>query len=114
MQLTRVSRALKLWISISYFGVDAFRATIDRCLDLARHAQGIIEDGPALELVTPAWLSVVCFRRLAEGVFNEEELGARNAELGRRLAESGEGLISSTRVRADMCFGSASLTTQRA
>ena len=39
LQLTRSCRALKLWISLRYFGVAAFRAAIDRCLDLALHAQ---------------------------------------------------------------------------
>ena len=35
LQLTRSCRALKLWISIRYFGLAAFRAAIDTCLDLA-------------------------------------------------------------------------------
>ena len=30
LQLTRMSRALKLWVSLQYFGVDAFAAAIDR------------------------------------------------------------------------------------
>ena len=34
-QLTRTSRAFKLWLSLRTFGVDAFRAAIDRSLDLA-------------------------------------------------------------------------------
>lgn len=99
MQLTRVSRALKLWVSLNYFGVDAFREAIDRSLDLAREAQQMIEASPALELITPAWLSVVCFRRRVEGVEDEELLEGINADLLQRLAESGEGLVSSTRLR---------------
>ena len=39
LQLTRMSRALKLWVSLQYFGVDAFAAAIDRAMDLAEHAQ---------------------------------------------------------------------------
>ena len=35
LQLSRMARAFKIWISIRYFGLDAFRATIDRALDLA-------------------------------------------------------------------------------
>ncbi len=44
LQLTRGARALKVWLSLSYFGVDAFREAIDRALDLARAAQHQIED----------------------------------------------------------------------
>ena len=46
LQLTRACRALKLWISIRYFGLHAFRAAVDRCLDLAQHAQARIESAP--------------------------------------------------------------------
>jgi aromatic-L-amino-acid/L-tryptophan decarboxylase len=52
LQLTRTSRALKLWLSVRYFGLAAFRRAIDASLDLAEHAQRQIEEGPELELVT--------------------------------------------------------------
>src|SRR5438105_7788961 len=35
MQLSRASRAFKLWVSLRYFGVDAFRRAIERSLELA-------------------------------------------------------------------------------
>jgi aromatic-L-amino-acid decarboxylase len=91
IQLTRPARALKLWLSLKYFGVDAFRAAIDRSLDLALHAQRRIEESPKLELLTPAALGVVCFRR---AVADDDA----NASLVSGLAASGEGLISSTRI----------------
>jgi glutamate/tyrosine decarboxylase-like PLP-dependent enzyme len=98
IQLTRVARAFKLWISLKYFGVDAFRAAIDRSLDLAVHAQERVEGSSELELLSPATLGVVCFRRRPAGVDEEGSLERLNAELDRRLAASGEGMISSTRI----------------
>jgi glutamate/tyrosine decarboxylase-like PLP-dependent enzyme len=98
LQLTRASRSLKLWLSLKYFGVDAFRAAIDRSLDLARHAQIRIETSQELELVSPAVLGVVCFRRRPAGVRDEAELEDLNAALIAGLAESGRGMISSTRL----------------
>jgi glutamate/tyrosine decarboxylase-like PLP-dependent enzyme len=97
IQLTRSARALKLWLSLKYFGVGAFRAAIDRSLDVAAHAQAVVEGTDELELVSPAMLGVVCFRRTLPGA-GELETAARNAELVERLRESGEGLVSSTRV----------------
>ena len=97
IQLTRSARALKLWLSLKYFGVDAFRTAIDRSLDVAAHAQSVVEETSELELMTPAMLGVVCFRRRYEGV-GELEVETRNADLAERLRESGEGLVSSTRV----------------
>jgi aromatic-L-amino-acid/L-tryptophan decarboxylase len=52
VQLSRTSRALKLWLSLRYFGLDAFQAAIDRCIDLARLAQARIEASTQLELLT--------------------------------------------------------------
>ena len=59
LQLTRMSRALKIWMSLQYFGVDAFAAAIDRAMDLAEHAQRVIEAAPDLELLAPATLGIV-------------------------------------------------------
>ena len=74
MQLSRTSRALKLWMSLRYFGLDAFRAAIDRSIDLALFAQAHIEASAQLELLTPAKLGVVCYRRRPEGM--DEECGS--------------------------------------
>jgi aromatic-L-amino-acid decarboxylase len=61
-QLTRGSRAIKLWLSLHVFGLDAFRAAIDRGIDIAERAQALIEATPGFEIVTPAQLGVVTFR----------------------------------------------------
>ena len=60
-QLSRGSRALKLWLSVQVFGLDAFVEAIDRVLDNAERAQRAIEGSDALEVVTPAQLGIVTF-----------------------------------------------------
>ena len=99
LQLTRSCRALKLWISLRYFGVAAFRAAIDRSLDLALHAERQIEASPELELMSPASLGVVTFRRHPSGVDNEATLERINASLTERIERGGEAFISTARVR---------------
>jgi aromatic-L-amino-acid/L-tryptophan decarboxylase len=99
LQLTRSCRALKLWISLRYFGVAAFRAAIDGCLDLALHAQSRIEADPELELMSPASLGVVTFRRRPSGVDNEAILERINAHLADRIERGGEVFMSTGRVR---------------
>jgi len=88
LQLSRTSRAFKLWLSLQTFGVDAFRAAIDRTLDVAEHAAERIRASPRLELAAPPSLGVVCFTR---------DDGAVDG-LVAALEESGLGLVSSTRV----------------
>ncbi|NIP78501.1 MAG: hypothetical protein GWM90_04580, partial [Gemmatimonadetes bacterium] len=53
-QLTRSWRALKVWLTLRYWGVDRIRAAIDRCLDLAEQAEERIRASGSLELLTPA------------------------------------------------------------
>lgn len=95
LQQTRAFRALKVWMSIMGYGLDAFRQAIDGCLDLALLVERRVAASDRLELITPAQLSIVCFRRKAP---SEGEAEALNAALVEGLLTSGEGFLSSTRV----------------
>jgi glutamate/tyrosine decarboxylase-like PLP-dependent enzyme len=99
LQLTRASRALKVWMSIRTFGVAAFRDTIDGCLDLAAWAEQLVRDDDRLELMMPATLGIICFRRRLLDAASEAEVAAGNASLVAALAASGMGLVSSTKLR---------------
>lgn len=96
IQLTRAARALKIWLSVGYYGVAPFRAAIDRCLDLAARAAGYVQQSRELELMRPAALGIVCFRRKVAG--DDVAADAANAALTARLAASGAAFISSTRI----------------
>jgi aromatic-L-amino-acid/L-tryptophan decarboxylase len=98
LQLTRAALALKVWLSVQYFGADAFAAAIDRALDLASPAEQMVADHPELELLCPATLGVVCFRRRPRWVCNEHDLERLNAVLVGRLVAIGAALVSSTRL----------------
>jgi selenocysteine lyase/cysteine desulfurase len=107
VQQSRTSRALKVWLSISYFGVDAFREAIDRSLDLALFAAERISATPELELTSAPSLGILCFRRRGPDRAPEEDVADLNAALVRGFEETGAGLVSSTRLRgkytARMC-----------
>jgi glutamate/tyrosine decarboxylase-like PLP-dependent enzyme len=98
LQLTRAGRAVKIWLSVRYFGLGAFRRTIDRALDLAEHAQRRIEASAELELMNPRSLGIVCFRRRFGGETDEVKLAAWNARLVEELARTGRAMLSSTRL----------------
>src|SRR6188472_224904 len=91
LQLTRSARALKIWVSLRYFGLEAFRQAIRRSLEVAAAAARRVEESRTLELMAPPSLGVVCFRR---GDLDE----ASNAGLVSALERSGTGLISTTRL----------------
>jgi aromatic-L-amino-acid decarboxylase len=91
LQLTRSARALKLWVSLRFFGIEAFRSAIRRSLEVAAVAAQRVEESEVLELAAPPSLGVVCFRR-------RELDEAGNAGLASALEQSGTGLVSSTRL----------------
>jgi len=62
MELSRRFRALKLWLSLRYHGLQSFRAAIQQNLDHAQRLAAAIKDSPVLEVAGPVELSAVCFR----------------------------------------------------
>ena len=100
LQLTRASRAIKVWLAIQTFGLDAFRATIDRAIDQTLAAQSRIEADPRLELVTPASLGIVTFRRRGQPGEPALATDRRNEAIVRSLAAAGDVLLmTSTTIR---------------
>src|SRR5262249_37072985 len=86
-------------ISLRYFGVAAFRDAIDRCLDLAAYAERTIAASPELELMSPASLGIVTFRRRPVGVDDEARLERINAALADAIERRGDVFLSTARVR---------------
>lgn len=61
LELTRRSRAAKLWLTLRTYGLDTLADAIGRGIASAQRAQSLIEQQPELEIVTPASLGVVTF-----------------------------------------------------
>jgi glutamate/tyrosine decarboxylase-like PLP-dependent enzyme len=96
LQLTRASRAIKVWLALQTFGVDAFREAIDRAIDLTLAAQQAIEDDPRLELVSSASLGVLAFRRRGAAGDAPMAVDRANEAIVARLAGDGDVLLTST------------------
>src|SRR5215469_450216 len=97
LQLSRGFRALKIWMSVHTFGLAAFRAAIQRNLELAEFAQALVRSHAGLTLMAPATLGIVCFRREWPGT-DEAETGRRGIALIDALESTGTALVSSTRL----------------
>ena len=98
-QLTRYSRALKVWMSVNYFGLGAIRDAVDRCMALAGHAERRVREAPELEVLSPAQFGVVCFRVHPRGVDDPAALDALNENVNAAVNATQQVLMSSTRLR---------------
>ena len=96
LQLTRASRAIKIWLAIQTFGLDAFRRSIDRAIDLTLGAQRKIEADDRLELVTGASLGVLTFRRRGGRNDPDDRVDRLNERIVASLAVDGDVLLTST------------------
>jgi glutamate/tyrosine decarboxylase-like PLP-dependent enzyme len=102
LELTRRFRALRLWMSLQVFGVDAFRAAVTRGLALAERAEALLRERPGWEVVTPAQLGVVTFRRAPAGV--EPAAADRLVEhLVQAVIGDGFAMLSSTALVLRLC-----------
>jgi glutamate/tyrosine decarboxylase-like PLP-dependent enzyme len=98
-QLTRSFRALKVWMSIQTFGLARFRQAIARTMELAQDAGAFIAEIDGLELLSPPSLGILCFRYRPPGRdWPEARLQALNQAIQARVIESGQAMISSTRL----------------
>ncbi len=62
LELTRRFRALPLWLSLRYHGLDTYRRAIAENLRLAARLGDLVDAEPSLERLAPVELSTVCFR----------------------------------------------------
>jgi aromatic-L-amino-acid decarboxylase len=97
-QLTRYSRALKIWLSVSYFGLAAIRDAIERGMELAALAEQLLRETPDVEITSPMGFGIVCFRARPPGLDDAPALDALNERVNARVNQTTGFLISSTRI----------------
>jgi aromatic-L-amino-acid/L-tryptophan decarboxylase len=97
LQLSRGFHGLKVWMSVQAFGLAAFRAAIDRNMELAAYAEELVHAHATLTLMAPASLGIVCFRREWPGC-DEGETERRGVALADALERTGDAFVSTTRL----------------
>jgi aromatic-L-amino-acid/L-tryptophan decarboxylase len=96
LELSRRFRALKLWLSLRYHGLEAFRAAIRGDLEHARQLGDAVRECPELELLAPVELSAVCFRY--RGTDGGPDLNQLNTAILRRIIENGRVYLSNASI----------------
>ena len=104
IELSRRFRALKLWLSMRYHGLSAFRQAIQRDLDHAQRLAAAVRNCSELELEATVELSAVCFRHLVAGGASEEDRNRFNAALLKRIQLRGRIYLSNAELNGHFCL----------
>ena len=96
--LGRRFRALKLWMSLRWFGAEGMVARIREHVRLAKELARWMEDEPGWEVLAPVPLSLVVFRHAPPGL-DEAQTDAHNERILAAVNAGGRAFISHTRVR---------------
>ncbi|CAN5402564.1 aspartate aminotransferase family protein [soil metagenome] len=99
--LSRGFRALKTWFTIQFYGTEKLGQSIAGTCELAQQLKRRIEAEPALELLAPVELNIVCFR------YRCQHADQVNAEIAIALQESGIVAPSTTTVNGALAIRAA-------
>ena len=111
IELSRRFRALKIWMTLRYYGVRRIAETISEDISLAEYMQEQVQESEDFELLAPVELSICCFRYVPREMRAElnatagNKLVQLNAELDRlntrimdRVQRGGEAYLSNATV----------------
>jgi glutamate/tyrosine decarboxylase-like PLP-dependent enzyme len=94
---TRGFLALKVWMSLKYYGLDGYTRAIEHDLHLARHLASRVEASANLELAAPQSLSIVCFRCAPAHLRGDNErLNALNKRVLEQVQLGGKAFLAGT------------------
>ncbi|HKD91890.1 MAG TPA: pyridoxal-dependent decarboxylase [Terriglobales bacterium] len=98
LELSRRFRALKIWLSLRYHGLNAFRDAIAADLEHARHLAAMIDAEPRLERLASVELSAVCFR------YRAADVDKLNAAILKRVIQRGRVYLSNATIRGQFAL----------
>jgi glutamate/tyrosine decarboxylase-like PLP-dependent enzyme len=122
-ELSRPFRALKVWATLSYYGVKRVSAAIEEDCALASYMAERVNASEEFELLAPVTLGICCFRYVPadarpglEDDAKREELNARlddlNERVMQRVQRGGEAYVSNAILRGRFALR-ASITNYR-
>ena len=99
VELSRRFRALKVWLTLSYYGARRIAEAVSDDISLAAYLGELVSAAEDFELLAPVELSICCFRYVPPGVkTSEQELDQLNAAIMSRVQTGGRAYVSNATV----------------
>jgi glutamate/tyrosine decarboxylase-like PLP-dependent enzyme len=96
VELSRRFRALKVWLTLRYYGVRRIAEAVSNDIALAAYMGELVSAADDFELLAPVELSICCFRYVGPG--RKTDLDQLNERIMSRVQTSGRAYISNATV----------------
>jgi glutamate/tyrosine decarboxylase-like PLP-dependent enzyme len=97
IELSRRFRALRIWLTLQYFGSRRIAEAIRGDISLAAYLGELVEEAEDFELMAPVELSICCFRYVRKGK-SEAELDGLNENILTLVQKGGQAYVSNATI----------------
>jgi glutamate/tyrosine decarboxylase-like PLP-dependent enzyme len=98
VELSRRFRALKVWMTLQYYGSRRIANAISEDIALAAYLGEIVSSADDFELLAPVELSICCFRYVPKGSTSDAELDRLNERIMEMVQKGGRAYLSNATV----------------
>jgi aromatic-L-amino-acid decarboxylase len=99
VELSRRFRALKVWLTLGYYGVNRIAQAISDDIALAAYMGELVSNAEDFELLAPVELSICCFRYVPPSLEgNDDELNKLNEQIMAVVQKGGRAYVSNATV----------------
>ena len=105
VELSRRFRALKVWLTLRYYGVRRIAEAVSNDISLAAYMGELVSAADDFELLAPVELSICCFRYVPPGMKNRDSrLDQLNERIMSRVQTGGRAYLSNATVNGQFAL----------
>ena len=97
VELSRRFRALKVWLTLGYYGARRMAEAVSKDISLAAYLGELVTKADDFELLAPVELSICCFRYVPKDT-NESDLNQLNEQIMSAVQKGGRAYLSNATV----------------
>ena len=98
VELSRRFRALKVWLTLQYYGTRRIAEAVSQDIALAGYLGELVSEADDFELLAPVELSICCFRYVPRAGMSETELNELNEQVMGLVQRGGRAYVSNATV----------------
>jgi glutamate/tyrosine decarboxylase-like PLP-dependent enzyme len=99
VELSRRFRALKVWLTLQYYGTRRLAEAISQDISLAEYLGELVSEADDFELLAPVELSICCFRYVPRQGMSDAELNELNERVMGLVQKGGRAYVSNATVK---------------